>query len=157
MNNPELFLEITGTIFTTTQANNFVTQLDDVINSLFVTRENIEKKLDKILPFEKKERISILCQKNNIDINDLNLMQKFLSNLKDHIKKLPIINLQIAYDAAEKNIIDISSWFTLNLKQKILINVTINKKLIGGAIIGYNGIYKDYSLKKRLDEKYANL
>ena len=50
-------------------------------------------------------------------------------------------------DSLEK----ISQWFEKELGQKIILDLSINPKIVGGVIIEYQGNWRDFSLEKEID------
>ena len=42
-------------------------------------------------------------------------------------------------------------WFQFTLNKQILIDIKVDKKLVAGAYINFNGKFKDYSIKTNFD------
>ena len=150
-NKKDRYLDILSSIKTDTDAVQFSSSLNKLAFSLYETRESINQKISRFLSNEQKDKIILYCKEHGINIDDLISFQKFISELDAAVKNLPKITLFLAYDPRDESVSIISDWFILNLKQKILLNIEVDKKIIGGAVIVYKGIYKNYSLKNKLD------
>ena len=110
--------------------------------------------MHEAIPYGKREKIIHLAHDQHIDVANIQTMQVFIEELKAVVMSLPEISITVAVEPNQSMITAISSWFTAHLKKPMVLDITINKNLIGGAILGYQGIYKDFSVKKKLDEKY---
>jgi len=75
----------------------------------------------------------------------------FLEELKKHLLEMPSLKLEIAFEPAEKFLEKISLWLEKELGQKIILDINVNSKIIGGAIIEYQGKYLNLSLEKEID------
>ena|SRR5258708_6915759 len=128
-------------------------QLDDVLGALF-SDVSFEKILSEQLSFEKKESLLFLLQKNTIDTKNLSQVQMALQDIKKILAELPVITLTLAFAPKQAVIETISTWFIVHTKKFVLLDIVVDTTLIGGAIISYKGIYKDYSMKHILEEKY---
>ncbi len=105
--------------------------------------ENIKTKKELVLALE--------------EIESKKYKEKFpskeLSQMKKTLLGLPIVKLEIAFSPSEEFLQKISNWMEKNLGKKVILDVTVNPKIIGGAIIEYQGKWRDFSLVKKLKEK----
>jgi len=76
----------------------------------------------------------------------------FLEKIKKHLLSLPEIRLEIAFSPSSEFLKKIDLWFKEELGRKIILDLTVNPKIVGGAIIEYQGNWRDYSLAKEIDE-----
>jgi flagellar biosynthesis/type III secretory pathway protein FliH len=77
-------------------------------------------------------------------------IQKFLRDLQERLKKLPQVSIRLAITPNDDTLRSISKWFDATLGEKTLVSFVVDPALLGGVVIEWNGIYLDYSLKKRL-------
>lgn len=124
-----------------------------VIDALFSDAQVIEM-LHMHLPYEKKEKLLALMRIHQIPLTDASLIQQFLQQLISRSQELPVITITLAFEPKQQLVTSLSAWFAVHAKKAVLLDILVDKKLIGGAIIASNGIYKDYSVKKILEEKY---
>ncbi|HSW88847.1 MAG TPA: F0F1 ATP synthase subunit delta [Candidatus Saccharimonadales bacterium] len=135
------------------EANEFQKQLDNLLNVLF-TEVPFETLLREHISYEKQEKLLTLFSKERIDTKQLPAVQTCLQEIKKIIAQIPLLTLAIAF-APKQNLLEIiATWFLVNTKKPVLLDIVVNKNLIGGAVIEYKGLFKDYSLKRILEEKY---
>lgn len=138
---------------TQTEASDLINNLSALQEVLFNTKISLEKKLDNYLSFSQKEKVISLCKKYSVDINDESVFEKFLITLKEAIANIPLATLRLAFEPTSSFIDEISDWLVSSIKKHFLIEVIIDPKIIGGAIITSKGIYIDLSIKKDIEEK----
>ena len=92
----------------------------------------------------------------NISLTDQDGLQKFFSGFKQAITKLPVIQLTLAYHPTNEQIEQLSDWLRAETKQPVIVELKYDKRILGGAIIVYNGNYQDLSLKTKLNVVYEN-
>jgi len=134
-------------------------ELDDLLAALF-THQQFDEAVNEHLSYEKKIRILSLCKKYTIDTGNISQIQSFLQEIKTVLGQLPIVTLTIAFSPKQQFINELITWFMVHGKRETedvlpLFDISIDKSLIGGAVISCNGKYADYSLKKVLQDKYA--
>jgi len=142
-----------GLVHTKKDIEEVILQLDDLINSLFNVNIDIEKKMDEILPQDKKQKIMEIVKRNKIDIKDTLQFQNFLKELQQRVENIPVIMLHFAFNPKEEILRSVLNWFLENLKKEVVLDIEVDQNLIGGAVVVYNGIYKDYSLRKKFEDK----
>jgi F0F1-type ATP synthase delta subunit len=94
------------------------------------------------LNLEEKKEISI-DRKKQFD---------FLEKLKNWLKELPVLKLEIAFLPSEKTIEKISQWLKKEIGKKIILDIYFNPKIVGGAILEYEGKFANFSLAKEIDK-----
>lgn len=72
--------------------------------------------------------------------------------LEDAISHAKIILIYLPFEAPEQEINKLGSWFKQNLGPTSLIEINYDPGLIGGCALSFNGMYKDYSLRARINE-----
>lgn len=135
-------------------AEEIIQKLDELKDSLYNKRIDLDKKMSELFSFELKEKIKAYSWQEQINLNDPISFGKFLSHLRAHIKSMPIVTIRIALEPDEEIVKEVSAWFVENYGKHVLVDLILDKKLVAGAIIVFNQISKDYSLKKRIEERY---
>lgn len=64
------------------------------------------------------------------------------------------ISLTIAFKPDEELISALSSWAKENLKEKTDFEITVDPSIVGGAIVEHNGLYRDESVRKTLEDAF---
>jgi len=90
---------------------------------------------------------------DKIDIKDTLQFQNFLKELQQRVENIPVIMLHFAFNPKEEILRSVLNWFLENLKKEVVLDIEVDQNLIGGAVVVYNGIYKDYSLRKKFEDK----
>lgn|GEM_PF-1830370 len=142
--------EITDFIKTKDDAFRFMDKIDGVIADLFTVKVKIEDILEKKLSYHEKQLIIDLAKKNDIAITDIVPFQQFLMRLKEYIHSLPNIEISLAFDPKKETIDRIADWFRENIKKEVFLDLKVDVTIMGGALIGSNGLFKDYSLRKTM-------
>lgn len=150
--NPTALNTLTA-IKTKQDADKLDDELDLVLGSLFKSAQDLEGTLEKSIDIE-------TCQALKKDYPDFGKdpteTRKILENLKESLKKLKVLKLHISVSPTQEIIDKIHNWTKENLLQKVLIDFIKDESLLGGAAIEFDGLYKDLSLKKTLDEVLQN-
>src|SRR3989344_9517789 len=141
-------------IKTKLHADEIIEKIDELKDSLYNKRIDLDKKMGELFSFELKEKIKAYSWAEQVNLNDPESFGKFLSNLRSHIKNMPVVTIKIAFEPDEEIVKETSSWFMENFGKNVLIDLIFDKSLIAGAIVTFNEISKDFSLKKKLEERY---
>ncbi len=80
-------------------------------------------------------------------------LSEALANLEQQISKLLPLILYLSFEPDKNTIASISSWLRQNLSQQSILEIKFDPDLIGGCAIVKNGVYKDYSLRARIEEQ----
>ena len=132
-------------------------EIDSLLASVFETgNHSFENTLESI-SVKTTKKITEAIKKNNMDIADKELIKSFLETLKKLLGKFKTIRLIIAFEPKEETIENIHNWVSSNLGEGYILDIETNKGLLGGAIVmSSNGEYRDFSLKKTLEETFEN-
>jgi F0F1-type ATP synthase delta subunit len=76
----------------------------------------------------------------------------FLERLKTHLQTIPQIRIQVARALSNNFLKNISLRLSQEPGEKIILNIILNPKIVGGAIIEYKGEYRNFSLEKKINE-----
>ena len=147
------YSDILGNIKTVEQGREFSSEIDELLESLFKTQNNFQDSLNTISALD-SQMIKENLLKNGLDTRDLSMIKKYLECLKEEIQKLKIINLTLTYSPSQNSIDAIFSWVAQNLGKGLVLDIKVDKAILGGAIIEFEGKYEDLSLRKRLDELF---
>jgi len=81
-------------------------------------------------------------------------LEQFLDDLQKTIENLPVLTLTLAFEPTGETAIKITNWTSNNLGDKVIIDFDFDKRIVGGAIISYQGQYRDFSLKKAITKSF---
>lgn len=82
--------------------------------------------------------------------------KKFLEGLQKRLEKMGSVKLTLAFEPSKEITDEIHEWIKKNLAKDTLIETEVNKNILGGAIISFNGHFVDRSLDKSLNEYFKN-
>lgn len=130
--------------------------LEETIQSLFTVKETPQVLIAKHVSLDKKGKLIEMMQQEGVALSNSESIQDFFKTLIDALAQIPSITVTLATDPKEETILYISQWIQTVVKKDVLLDIAVDRSLIGGASFVYNGIYKDYSLKKALTQYYSN-
>ncbi len=134
------------------QLEEFSSEIDNILSSLFkVKNRKIEEILDKTMGQKTLKIVKKLVQENKIDSSDYNSLDKLLNGIKQDFKKIRILKMSLAIDPTSEIIDHVFDWVKKNLGEGIVLDIDKDESIFGGAIISFNGIYKDLSLRRNLE------
>ncbi|MEK7502667.1 MAG: F0F1 ATP synthase subunit delta [Patescibacteria group bacterium] len=134
------------------QVEEFSSEIDNILSSLFkVKNRNIEEILDKTVGQKTLGIVKKLVQENKIDSSDYNSLDKLLNGIKQDLKKIRILKMSLAIDPTPETIDRLFDWVKKNLGEGIVLDIDKDESILGGAIISFDGIYNDLSLRKTLE------
>ena len=155
--NSLLQYDILGYIKTLDQLEDFSLVIDTALSGLFkVKNKNIEEILDKTVGKSTADTLRKLIEKNKIDPSNFSSLDKLLNDLKEDLKKMKILKISLAIDPSQEQIDHIFDWVKENLGKGIILDIDKDESILGGAVISFNGQYKDFSLKRTLEEIFKS-
>lgn len=144
------YQEILSEIQTKEEARELSFLIDTLLADIYKTNKKaVEKDLEKSLSQKIYQKI-IKTMGTDYTLSDV---KQFLTELKENLQKLKILNLTLAIQPTAALIKEISLWIKENLGEGIILGIEKDKDIMGGAIISFEGSYKDYSLRKVYEEK----
>lgn len=152
-----LYYDSLRDIKTREQLEEFSSEIDNILSSLFkVKNKNIEEILNNTVGQKTLEIVKKLVQENKIDSSDYNSLDKLLNGIKQDFKKIRILKMSLAIDPTSEIIDHLFDWVKKNLGEGIILDIDKNETILGGAVISFDGMYKDLSLKRTLEETFKN-
>ncbi len=88
---------------------------------------------------------------SSVNINDQ------LASLEKAVNDTKTILIYLPFELPGDHIIDIGGWLKKNLGVNTLFEINYDPELIGGLAISYKGIFKDYSLRAKVNENKAKV
>ena len=85
-----------------------------------------------------------------------NLSSTF-AKIEDEINKLPVLTIYLPFETDDVINLQIGSFARRAFGKIIILETKYDPRLIAGCAFSSNGIYKDYSLKARIEERKAEI
>ena len=140
--------EIYSKIITKESAEILAKELNLVLNSLYLGSREFTSVLKTKVRASLSEYIKAKINQESTDI------EKLLKNMIERIKLIPSVRLVLAYEPSEDALDKFHSIITSACKKPILLDVVYSPDIIGGAIIIYQGRYRDYSFKYLFEKEF---
>lgn len=80
--------------------------------------------------------------------------EAFLKSLEEEIKSLKQLDLTLAYEPTEDALERFSSFVKQNVGDNVLLRISYDPNIIGGAIVIYEGEYRDFSFKRIFESQF---
>ncbi len=144
-------------IRTVQEKEEFLSQLDILLANLFKTDAfNFEDTLKKTVSLNNVWIIKRGVKDHNIDTNDRTAIENLLGNIKTQVEKLKVLKIYLAFDPTTEIIDDIFNWTLKNIGEEVVLDIEKDESILGGAIIVFEGRYRDFTLKRGLEEIFQN-
>lgn len=101
--------------------------------------------------FSRDQALAKLWAKRN-EFEDQDKLKEF-EQLENEIKQVAILNLTVAFDLTQEEMLEISLRIRKMFKKNLFLDLRVDPKLIGGCSFVWEGVVHDYSLKKTMLEK----
>lgn len=124
-------------------------EIDMLLQSIYqLDKYMFEETLEKMVRIRVAMEIRKLVQQHTSSKKEE--IKALLSNAYRTICVLPILQLTLAFEPSEAVIGNISRWARQNLAAGILLDLSLDRSILGGAIVMYHGNFYDLSLRKKL-------
>lgn len=151
-----IYSDILRQIKTIDQARSLNIEIDILIQDLFKIEDNFfEKALNSISAIT-SQMLRDAFLKENISFENKTMIKEYLIGLKEQLQNLKTIKLSVSFEPSLNSIDNIFSWVLKNQGTGIVLDIKTDKTILGGTTIEFEGRYKDFSLKKTLEEAFAN-
>lgn len=148
-------MQLFKTIYTRDELFLFYKELDQIIDLIFRIDGNIEKKISKVVNPEKKDLLVSFLNSSCKNLKNPVMIQETLITLKKLGNTLPVISLHLAFEPTQEILEKMSLWCESKLEQKVLFDVSLDRRLIGGAYISYNGLYLEDSVRLKIEDFFS--
>lgn len=150
MKTPVLYDEILDCVRTTRERWDFISSVDACLQLLHSSKGDFASLVKKTIPKKYAEPLFEAAEKHGIGVDKSEDFGKFLTELRASVSGVPTIYLTLAFEPTESNLERIYVWLKDNVKSRFFIDLTVNSRLVGGCILGYNGVIKDLTLGSRV-------
>lgn len=76
---------------------------------------------------------------------------KNLRAIEEAVVKIQPLIFYIAFDIPEEEVNNLGLWFRKNCQSNIIFDIRHDPNLIGGCAMSWHGVYKDYSVRSRIE------
>lgn len=140
-----MYSDILSSIRTSLDRDLLISEIEAVEKALFSSKKS---ELEEVL--KSKLRLSTASIMRG-QIEKGQEMEIYLTSLIQTINSLPEVKLTLAFEPTEATLLVVYSWLTAKIAKQIVVDIAVDSKILGGAIISYKGKYYDGSLGKTLE------
>ena len=145
-------IDLTDLFTTKTEANDFLARLTSVSEKFFQTGFTLEKALYENFGVNKTDKLLMILRQNNVATESLPAVKDFFFILMAKISSLPVLTLTLAFEPQEQTLVAVSEWFFINMHKQMLFEINVDKNIIAGAHIKYNGKFFDFSVRSTFEK-----
>ena len=146
--------EILSLCRTRREAMDLIEALDEVLVTSYKVNVNLHEHMRSVFPYTTYDTMILLIRDHEIDIKDAHMLYRFLHGIKDLVTHVPTVEISLAFTPTPRFLDRVSGWLFENFKEPILLDLSVDPEIAGGAIVAFKGIYKDYSLRKKMEELF---
>ena len=139
------------TVYTRQDLLLFYKEIDQFIAELFKGDGTFEEKVNGYLPWDKKDSILEFLKTEKVRLDNPVEIKETMSKIQKLGDALPVVSLKLAFDPPENILKNLSSWFLRRMQRKVVFEIARERAIIGGVYISYNGLYKDYTLRTKMN------
>lgn len=81
-------------------------------------------------------------------------VKRQIDELSDKLRTCKSIQLTIAFQPDDATITLFSDWIKKNIRPDLLLDLQFDKSIVGGALLIAGGVYKDYTVRKNLSNRF---
>ena len=153
----EIFKKISDKIITEEDLIFFLDQLTIVKKCLFLqTQIPLSERLKNKIDEKFRKEIEKL-EKEKALPSSPEQQSSFFKELENFLLRIPKVGLEIAFEPSEEFISKIEEWFIEKIKKRVVLDILVNPKIVGGAKIEFQGKWKDFSLEKEIKKFYGRI
>ena len=149
-------IDLSEFFITKSQATDFIRSLDTIEDQMYEVNFNLEASLTKEFGIQKKDRFVELLRSLKMTNPSNEVLKELFVNIQDTVKNLSILSLTIAFEPDETTLKSFLQWFLFTLNKQIIIDIKVERDIIAGATVNFNGRFRDYSIKLLFDQIIKN-
>ena len=82
---------------------------------------------------------------------------RIFDELEAQISKLPILTIYLTFEPDEATTYQIGSFARKTFRNTLLLDIKLDPALLAGCALVWNGVYKDFSLRAKLQENRVKI
>jgi len=152
------FEPIADNLKTKEDLEDYLGAVDHLVSNLYKNKGKYsEKKLFEAVGVNKHQAIKKSFSESGLKITSKKDLESYLSALKEELTNYKILELTLAFDPTSKTIESITNWIKEYISPSIVANITVDRTIVAGVIIEYQGKHKDYSVAKKLEDNQTKV
>lgn len=78
--------------------------------------------------------------------------KQFLEEIITELKSVPMVKITLAFEPDDSFTAKINETISSLAGQKVILDILVNHHIVGGAVVEYQGKFRDYSMEPRVDQ-----
>lgn len=149
------YSDLLSLIKTTLEAQHALQEIDILMTHLYRIESGApDEILAKYVSHDFAVSLIRSFKRNNVSWQEQEQTKDFLFGLKKSIEALKVLKLTLAFKPASHMVLLFSGRVRAELGQYILLDFSYDPSIMGGAIISFQGVYKNFTLKKRIADVF---
>lgn len=112
----------------------------------------IRKILDEIESPILREAVERNLKEASIKYYDSHTLIPFLKSVRDTIEGIEIVRLTVACEFTPEDLAEMATVMAKRIGKPVAFDLTVDRSIIGGAVIQFGHYLSDYTIKTRLDQ-----
>jgi len=155
MTTPALFDQIASNLRVKSDVSQVLACLEEFTSTFFSSKNAEEQQqIFRTLPKATADILINVLAKEPITTQNQITIKRQVDELTDKLRSCKSIQLTIAFQPDEKTITEFSDWIKKNVREDLLIDLQYDTSIVGGVLLIAGGIYKDYSVRKNLSNRF---
>jgi len=134
-------------IVTVNEKNTMFHNLDLFLDGIFSTKKGVSEIISSNFSTDVKNALVIFFEKNKVNIKNQTTIRAAISDLKEHLSKMPKVAITVPVDLNSRQVENIAHKIEMSAKMRPLIELIVDSNMLAGAIFEYNGKRGDYGVK----------
>jgi len=140
-------------IHTSAQRDYVLHEINVLTEHLYSTKgESVRDNIRRYLTPHYASELIHLCDEAKISDTDTNAIKVMLNALTAGITAIGQLSLRVGFDPSDEDIKDLSQWIRYHIGIQVVLDVIHDPSVVGGAIMSFKGMYRDYSLSHKIEE-----
>jgi len=150
--------EILDIIKTRQDRDLLVSELDILLSSVYQKKESEFKKyLQVYLRSQSARAILASLDAEGIDTASFVALKTHLEKLQEEIAELPVLKLTVAIEPTIELTREICQSARKRIDSRLLLDLEVDQTIIGGAVMSFQGLFRDFSLKTKISHLYGGV
>jgi vesicle coat complex subunit len=136
--------DIIAAIRTTDERGALYSGIEALQEALYKTDADIITSIDTEMPHAVVKPLKQALSK--LPDTSPDAIKEFLENMRTALEKASVLTLELAFEPTEETLSVLHMWIQQNLSRTIIMDVSTDRTLLGGARVSFGGRYKEINL-----------
>lgn len=140
----KLYERIYANVRTTDERGIVYTGIETLLDTLYKQKGNIAALIETEMP----SAIVRPLKQELLRLSETapDSIKEYLEGLQNTLEKLQVLSIEIAYSPTEETLAVLTAWMREHIGADVIMELSVDRTLLGGARISYEGRYKEINL-----------